>query len=601
MAHVLKATKATRAPKNVIFYDTETKEKVLNDKTTELTLKLGYAVSTVRGREGEFAVHDSYPFITGASFCRWVERQAKSPGRYYVVAHNIGFDLRIVGLTRYLTEHGWKRHSPIMEGLNLMIRYRKGKTTLFIMNNQQLFNSSLADLGASIGVPKLKVDFATATDDELMTYCKRDVEVMRRAWNLWYQFVKQNDLGTFSHTIGSQAMTAFRHRFMQTPIWIHTDERATRLERESYHGGRVECFALGALRGGPFYALDVNSMYPFVMKNYKVPVKLLKYYDSVSIREFTKIRKEYGYIAEATLSIQRPVLPVVSRGRLVFPVGRVRGVFAKPELERALEHADLHEVHRVAVYHEAVAFGPFVDFFYGARQRFKADGNAEFAYFSKIILNSLYGKFGQKITDFKAVSYNPELPNESGKTWDLSQGREVKFRRLDGITEIEIDTREAYNAFPAIASYITAAARARLVELIEIGGFDHTLYCDTDSLFVDSVGYSRLLSQLDEGRLGYLKVEGQTDELVIYGPKRYKFGDKVRSKGIRKDAHQVGHDTFRQVQFESFKGSLRTGIENRVYIHTVIKRLSAEYLKGVVLESGRVRPFSFPAEAEGAS
>ena len=596
LSHKLKDNKAKRAPKNVIFFDTETNEKETDENTKELTLRLGYAILTERADSSGYAVQEACEFYTTGQFCDWIQSVCKGKKRYYVVAHNIGFDLRITGLTKFLTKSGWKRSLLIMEGTNFMVRYKKGDTAIFLMNNMQLFNSSLASLGESIGIAKLDVDFATVENPELMTYCKRDVEVMRVAWNVWYRFVQDNDLGNFQHTIGSQAMSAYRHRFMEYDITVHTDDRATLLERDSYHGGRVECFRLGEQPREPYYVLDINSMYPFVMKNYPVPTKLLRYYEKIPAKYFEEIRTEYGYIVEAHVRLEKPLLPATHNGRLVFPVGEIHGVFTKPELELALEQGTLLGVSRCALYNEETAFSSFVSFFYAARKKFKADGNEQFAYFSKLILNSLYGKFGQKITEYKAIGYNAALPDESGTTYLPAIGQEVKYRRLDGITEIETGEREAYNSFPAVASYITAAARAYLTTIIDKAGWSNVLYCDTDSVFVNQKGYDRLVDEIDPDILGKLKLEGKSDSVAIFGPKRYRFGDKERSKGIRRDARKVGEDLYSQEQFESFVGALRSGFTDRVRIHTITKKLSQHYTKGVASEDGTVRPFRFPQE-----
>lgn len=596
LSHTLQGNKAKRAPKYVIFFDTETKETKVDENTKDLHLRLGHAVYTVRTGEEGFKVQEACTFRTKGTFTSWVSSVGQRQARTYVVAHNIGFDIRITGLTKYLTKDGWKRTALIMEGLNLMIRYKKGKHTLFLMNNQQLFNSSLADLGESIGVPKLHVDFDTVGDDELLTYCKRDVEVMRQAWNLWYAYIQTNDLGNFQNTIGSQAMSAFRHRFMEHDIVIHTNKQATELERDSYHGGRVECFHIGPYTKGTVYNLDINSMYPFIMSTQPVPTKLLKYYESISIGDFEELRTRFGYIADVTLDIKKPVLPVVHEGRLIFPVGRVSGAFTKPELEPALKESSVLEVRRCSAYREEVVFLQFVKFFYASRLAFKEEGNSQFAYFSKLLLNSLYGKFGQRISEYSAIGFNASLPDGSGTTLDLRKGKEVKYRRLDGITEIETGTREAYNAFPAIASYITGAARAYLARLFELAGWDNVLYCDTDSVFVNEEGYRRVVNEIDAKELGKLKVEGESQDVTILGPKRYRFGNRERSKGIRKDAFVVGENLYLQEQFQSFAGSIRSGLTDRVRIHTITKRLSDLYTKGNVGPDGTVTPFQLPVE-----
>lgn len=598
MSHILKASNAQKAPKHVIFLDTETTGRKTSENYEDHALRLGFCISTQRDRSGSFKPTEQFEFHTKAQFQGWITRICSGDKRYYIVGHNIAFDARILGLTKYLTRAGWERKSLIMQGLNFMVRYKKGKSTILIMNNQQLFPTSLKVLGESIGVLKGEVDFANVDDLTLMTYCRQDVEIMRVAWDKWYAYITDNDLGNFQHTVGSQALSAFRHRFMDGKVFIHTHSQAIALERESYHGGRVECFRIGTFTDGPYYNLDINSMYPYVMKHYKVPTKLYKYYERIGLRDFAWIRKNYGYIVEATLRIEKPLLPAERRGRLVFPIGEVSGVFTKPELEHALIQGTLLSVSRCALYTEESIFSRFVDFFYDARSRFKAAGNDSFAGFSKLILNSLYGKFGQQIDEWRFLGLNPDLGDDAGTTYDLTLGRQCKYRRLDGISEISVGEREGYNAFPAIASYITAAARVHLAKIIDQAGWSNVLYCDTDSVFVNQDGYDLIKGFLDPSTLGKLKVEAISKDVSLFGPKRYRFGDKERSKGIRKDAITIGYNTYMQTQFESFAGAMRNNRTDTVRISTVKKVLKDEYHKGIVTSTGEVRPFVFPEERE---
>lgn len=616
--HVLPHNKKRQAPDRVIFFDTETVEIPVDRKTRDLALKLGHAIYTRRSPSGTYDTEDHLSFKTCVDFCAWIEHVCQGPERFTIVAHNVTFDLRITGLTRHLMRVGWTRTNLTMKGINFMATYQKPvaghvcsrkcfpsiagmkhhgpKTTIFIMDNMQLFPTSLAKLGESIGVPKHDVDFSTVTEDELLHYCIQDVEVIRQAWNTWYRYLQDNDLGNFQRSLASQALSSFRHRFMDTPVEIHTNEKAIALERASYHGGRVECFTIGHFSEGPYYALDVNSMYPAVMRSLAVPVRFISQSKKATLDDLAWAHKESGYIVEATVTMRKPVLPAIVGKRLVFPIGTFKGTFTKPELEYAMRWGKIEELGAIAIYEERIVFRSFVDFFYNARKRFSVEGRPEFAHFSKLILNSLYGKFGQQTTDFRAAGYNPDLPDEAGETYSLFDGKTVKYRRLDGLTEIETGTREAYNAFPAIASYITAAARVSLHKFIMIAREENVLYCDTDSLFVNSEGYSKLSASMNAHELGKLKLEGTADEITIRGPKRYIFGSKERNKGIRKDAVKVRDGVYVQDQFEGFAGALRKARTDTVRITRVTKRLKDDYKKGKVTASGRVQPLAVRLE-----
>lgn len=590
VAHILKPNAARQMPKWVIFLDTETKEQIIDDKTKKLILKLGYAILTRRTNDNLFRTVSEVSFTSAAEFTDWLERCCVGRERFYLTAHNIGFDVRIVGLLDWLHQSGWKRTLFIDDNINFIARYRKCNTTIKLINNQQLFNTSLRKLGESISYTKASVDFATVGDAELLEYCKRDVEVMRQAWNLWVRFVKDNDLGNFQITAASQAFSAFRHRFMDTQIYIHNHDKATALERESYHGGRVECFFIGNYTASKVYCLDVNSMYPFVMKEKVVPIKLIKHYDKPTLELFKTVRESFGYIVEATLQIEKPILPVVREGRLLFPTGVIKGVFTKPELELALQSGSLREVSKLNVYEERKIFARFVDFFYNERLKFREQGNVAFAYISKILMNYLYGKFAQKQLEYKKVGKSKSLPDGFySMAWN-GGSEYCKVRVINGIVEKTDGYKEGFNSFVAIASYITAEARVFLYSLIEQAGRENVLYCDTDSLFVNEIGFSRLENKLGNTALGALKVEGINDAVTIRAPKWYKFGDKSVHKGIRGNAIELSPNVFEQDKFVSFRGSLRAYDTHGVNVKRVVKHLNPVYHKGVVSDSGFVSP-----------
>jgi len=64
---------------------------------------------------------------------------------------------------------------------------------------------------------------------------------------------------------------------MKEKIYIHDQVTTSEFEREAYFGGRVECFRLGNFTDEFFYNIDVNSMFPSVMKENLYPVKLKNY------------------------------------------------------------------------------------------------------------------------------------------------------------------------------------------------------------------------------------------------------------------------------------------------------------------------------------
>lgn len=588
--HILSTPKSKQLPKYVIFYDTETKEITESKTRKRLVLEFGLAIFTYRDRHGVLTPTDEILFTTSDEFNNWLISKIKPNDNIIVTAHNIAFDLRITDTLKFLSTHGFTRTLFIEESLNFIAKYRCGTRGITFTNNQQLFSMPLKALGESIGLSKLDMPDVSASREEWLAYNRRDVEVMIAAWNHWFAFIRDNDLGNFQLTAASQAMSAYRHRFMPEPIYIHNSAPAINLERQAYHGGRVECFFIGEKRDETIYNLDVNSMYPFVMTDTPVPTKLLHFYRKIRPELFDKLHKEYGYIIEATVTIKEPKLPSVQNDFLHFPIGTFRGVFCKPEFEELITLGEVSDLGQCTMYEEKIIFKEYIDFFYKSRLKWKAEGNNAFSFLGKLMMNGLYGKFGQKQRVYKQIGTTNEIPDGIYLTQGAAGEESFYLRVLDGIVEKSVGYEEGYNAFPAVAATITSAARAYLLRLLRVAGWENVLYCDTDSLFVNGLGYERLGAYLDPQTLGKLKLELSSDYINIRAPKWYEFAGKTVLKGIRKGALRVGDDTYEQDKFLSYRGALRSHNLKGVIVDRVRKTLRPKYKKGIITSSGRVTP-----------
>ena len=94
--HTLKPTKGKDRPTNVIFFDTETYEEPITPTKTKHRLKLGVAVYC-RSRRDEYLLEQREISIrSGAEFWADVDRMIRPKSKYYLVAHNILFDLTVL-------------------------------------------------------------------------------------------------------------------------------------------------------------------------------------------------------------------------------------------------------------------------------------------------------------------------------------------------------------------------------------------------------------------------------------------------------------------------------------------------------------------------
>ena len=97
-------------------------------------------------------------------------------------------------------------------------------------------------------------------------------------------------------------------------------------------------------------------------------------------------------------------------------------------------------------------------------------------------------------------------------------------------------------SFVAIPAFVTAAARMRMNHLRGIAGRNNVYYQAVDGLIVTQAGFDRLQAagEVDNDRLGALKIVSTTNNGEILGCSDYRLGGKVvisgRSKKIEVDA-----------------------------------------------------------------
>lgn len=553
-------------------------------------LKLGYACHVRRHTKGFKWRQTWLKFTTREEFWNFVESKVELKCRLWLIAHQQHFDFMVVNGFAELVNRGFELTRHIINSNLFIATFKRDSSTITVVDSLNWLRASIKGLGEAIGKPKLEIEFETCSLKELAAYCKQDVLILKDSVLELIRFIRSYNLGNYQYTRSSQAMTAYKHRFMKHKIFIHAHRQATSLEREAYRGGCNEAYFLGLIKGS-IYDLDVNSLYPFVMQTEEYPTKFIRYMESTTVEDLERLLTKYGVIAKVLIRINKPIIGIKTE-RLIFPIGQFWATLTTPELKAVLEYGEILVVKELAMYEMAPIFRKWVDELYALRLQFKAEGNKVFEEFAKGLLNGLYGKFGQKVRDFKLIGEAPieEIQVERIVVYET---REVYTETTFGgkIFKQAKGNKEWRDSFVAIAAHVTAYARLYLQKLIELADRKHVHYCDTDSLFVDAKGYKRLKKLLHETKLGYLKLEGQGNTLELRGCKDYTLGDTTRIKGIKKDAKQLSENQYEQTRFYKFRSLLRKGILDAPLTERIVKTLKREYLKGVINKNGRVSPF----------
>ena len=182
-------------------------------------------------------------------------------------------------------------------------------------------------------------------------------------------------------------------------------------------------------------------------------------------------------------------------------------------------------------------FKDYVNTFYKLRKSGKS-----FDVIAKLFLNSLYGKFGQRLeSDVKII-------NRTKERQDYPKAIVSKGDNLF----IETFTEEApfYNLNKNrldIAGKITESARLYMGDNINALRNQNikVYYTDTDSIIIENKPVDKIIN-LSDSILGYFSDEiGFKDSVIILGVKMYSFykSGKQATKGIKK----MTHENFREV------------------------------------------------------
>jgi len=589
---ILKKIHKKGLPGRVIYFDTETKTKE-EGSITKHRMLFAWSCFTRYNPSGSVISEKWLLWINSKKLCEYIQEKTIARKPLYLIAHNIFFDLQVSDFYYWFTRWGWKLKFYYDKGLVYILSIRKDKHTIICLSSTNYFDTSIKKIGEFVGLPKLDIDFQESSIDELVTYCRRDVEIMKKAMEYFYEFIRSNDLGKFSFTRAAQSFTAYRHRFMDSKIYLHDSEEIRKLEREAYYGGRVECFYIGHCDNGPFVSLDINSQYPYVMINNDYPVKLISLRKNVDLLFARDILKTFCAVSEVIVDTNLPIYPVRVSGKLIFPTGQFKTYLCSRGLQSALKRHHILSIENMAVYQKAPLFDSYVAFFYALKERQTQEGNEIMIRLSKLFLNSLYGKFGQKKTLTETIEDCTFDGYYRIETIDLVTGeRELEYKMFNKRV-IEYGEEDGKMSFPAIASHITEDARLLLWQVIESTGQEKVLYCDTDSIKIRKEHLADVKYRTDQYELGALKIEDEFNDLEIIAPKCYITEKKRVLKGVPKDALEILPDTFQYTSFLKQASHMKQRITRYFITRETSKTLNRNYDKGIVHADGTVTPFHY--------
>lgn len=382
-----------------------------------------------------------------------------------------------------------------------------------IYDSLKILNFSVDKIAKDFNLPirKLELDYHAKREiehiltEEEIDYIKNDVEIMARA----LEFMFNENLKKM--TIGSDALhnykemnTNFSKYFPVLPYQIDLDIR------RSYKGGFTylnEVYKEKETANG--IVLDVNSLYPSVMKYEKLPFGEPLYFEGEYKED--KLYSLYIQTFSCSFELKEGKIPSIQiKNNLSFvPNEYVKSskgdivtlTLTNVDLKLFFENYNVYDL----TYHSGWKFKgikglftQYIDYWSEKKINAKKEGNNVLYIISKLMLNSLYGKFGLN-------------PNVQGKYPYLNE---------EGIVKYKMYPKEIRDSiYIPVASFITSYARNKTIRTsqaikdytIKNYNKDYYIYSDTDSIHLLDIDENILKSfvDIDDYKLGAWKIESK--------------------------------------------------------------------------------------------
>ncbi len=381
--------------------------------------------------------------------------------------------------------------------------------------------------GFGLTISKLKLDYHKKrevghelTDDEI-AYIRNDVEIVARVLKVMFE------RGLTKMTIASNALSNFKDHFNYFRLYFPRLEENVDAEiRKSYKGGFTYVNPLyKEVMCGAGVTLDVNSLYPSIMRVEKMPYGQPILFEGKY--EYDVNFPLYIQVLTCTFELKEGKIPNIQlKNTLSFKPNEylessnneiVTLHLTKPDFELFMENYNVYDLKYEGGFKfrcKQGFFDRYID--YWTEQKIKAgkEHNKAQRQIAKLMLNSLYGKFGLSTKAGKKIPY-------------LDQNNVLKFLSRPK------EDREAI--YIPVASWITSLGRAKTIRTsmkirdwsIKNKGFDAYVYSDTDSIkaLLTDEDLEQLKNEgiidLDDYELGFWACEEHFDRILAIRQKCY--------------------------------------------------------------------------------
>lgn len=476
-------------------------------------------------------IGDPKNFIYGNSIEEFMELCETTISNSTLYFHNAKFDFQFI--ISYLLNNGFTHIGDRKEkadqtfttlitdtgqffSLEIYFKVKnKHVTKIKMLDSLKILNFSVEKIAKDFDLPiqKLELDYETKRErghiltEHEIHYLRNDVEVMSRALKIMF------DQNLKKMTIASDAISEFKDLFPDFKSYFPIlPFDLDRMARASYKGGFTYLSPLyKEQQTGAGIVFDKNSMYPAKMKQEILPVGEPMIFEGKYKFDFAM--PLYIQFLTCTFNLKPGKIPSIQiKNQPFFKANEylensgpdfVELALTSVDLELFLENYDVDIVSwdgGLKFMGMSGVFNDYIDKWTENKIKAKAEHNGSLYTISKLMLNSLYGKFGLNPRCAKKVPF-------------LGDDGVVKYKRTD------IEERDPI--YVPVASYITSYAMADIIRSsqqirdfsLNKYGKDAYIYSDTDSIHCllsreDLPELSKFMD-IDDYRLGAWKLESE--------------------------------------------------------------------------------------------
>lgn len=234
---------------------------------------------------------------------------------------------------------------------------------------------------------------------ESIKYCSQD------CISLYQVLVKFNELIfekfqlniNNNPTLSSLAFSIFRaHYLKDSKIPLITGQMLSDI-RQGYFGGATDSYIPSGGKAKNIYTYDVNSLYPYAMKSFPMPIGKIRFFEGDILQI---MKKPFGFFDVEITTPNNLKIPILltrvtknNQQITMAALGNWKDVIFSEEMFNAmLKFGYKFKVFKGYLFEKDFIFNEYVDSLY----EIKCNSNKDDPMYliSKLLLNSLYGKFG---------------------------------------------------------------------------------------------------------------------------------------------------------------------------------------------------------------